>query len=172
MHTRCVFLQALSEILVKTVIEALLTHRNIDPKTYFTESPPRPIVTKKRKRKTPISAETVNEEDEEDQAGDDSDAGIHDQPVLAHNSSQNDEGGHNNNAGAMENINENNNANVEMEAYQYQQQQQPTLDPSGRWYWDYFHSQWFPNYPPQAEPNNIDLPQPQAEQDHKDYHIL
>ena len=141
---------------IKTVIEALLTHRNIDPKTYFTVSAQQPKVTNKRRKKTPISVETVDEEAEDGQDGNDGGAVNGDQPDLAPNI-QHDVGGHNNNAGANEN-NENNNANienVEIQANQNQQHQQPTLDPSGHWYWDYYQSQWFPYYPPQAEQEHI-----------------
>ena len=140
---------------IKIIIEALLTHRNIDPRTYFTEGAAQPKVTTKRRRKNPTSAETVDEEAEDGQAVEENgDAGHQDQPVLAPNV-QNDEGGHhNNNAEGNQN---NNDAieNVEIEANQNQQPHQLTLDPTGRWYWDYFLGQWFPYYPPQAEQQNI-----------------
>ena len=37
--------------------------------------------------------------------------------------------------------------------YGSMQHQYPTLDPSGQWYWDYQHQQWFPYYGSQWIPN-------------------
>ena len=134
---------------IKTVIEALLSHRNIDAKTFFVETAPQPRVTKKRKRKTPVSAETVgvDEEPEEGQEVDNGNAGDQNQPDLPPNV-QNDAGGQNGNA-VYEN-NDVNLENIEVEANQNQQPHQLTLDPSGHWYWDYYYGQWFPYHPPHA----------------------
>ena len=139
---------------IKTVIESLLTHRNIDPKTFYLENTTQPKVTKKRRRKNPQSAETVDDEDEAEEGQEvvDGDAGGHHQPAIAPNANA---GGRDENA-----VNENNNANnIEVEANQNQQPYNPyqlTLDPSGRWYWDYTNRQWYPYDPPNAvyEQNN------------------
>ena len=132
---------------IKTVIESLLNHRNIDPKTYYMEKNPQPIVTRKRRRKNPTSAETVDEEAEEGQEVNDGDAGDHHQPDLAQDL-QNDAGGRDDAVGHDEAENQNNNANLgNNEVNQNQQPHQLTLDPSGHWYWDYTYGQWYPYYP-------------------------
>ena len=136
---------------MKIVIEALLTHRNIDPKTYYMENTQQRKVIKRRK-KNPTTPETVEDEAEEGPAAvDDGDAGDHHQPAdLAPNL--------NNDVNAVENDNMNENVNnnaglgnIAIENNQNQQPHQPTLDPSGRWYWDYFYGQWYPYYPPHVE---------------------
>ena len=41
-----------------------------------------------------------------------------------------------------------------------------TLDPSGQWYWDYQHQQWFPYYPPQPHHHQQQEHQQHQEQQH------
>ena len=124
----------LSKDAITKVIEGLLTHRNINPRTYFMKTSPHQKVPSRKRKKTMKSAEYVEEPREEATENEDMERNVD----IVQQEPLHDEVLHNNNL-----VNENIEVNKDLEQ-PHHQQQQLTLDPTGYWYWDYHYGQWYP----------------------------